>query len=420
MISKGIRMFSFQISNNLINQNIKQIFIIIGKLLRSTSREELLLPLILKILKMRIITNSELRINNDKYHIIQFGDKEYIKTGNSYVIGETPIGIQDRSSQEFTLVNPWISEVENAELIGSKAVGFDENGNIISPSTLPPKEHLNHRFEGGLPIKTLLIKTLPGLKTIQLDTACSLVNHWSKNYYHWIVDCLTRIESVEYYQKQTDYQPLLIINSHPTSWQIESLKILGYQPEDYIEWNILKAKVKKLVVPSFRRQGEWVAPSSLHWLRQRIFNNLPASEGNQVFYSPNIYISRAKASGRRVINEDEVMEFLTPLGFASYSLEGMSFIEQIRLFSTAKNIIAPHGAGLTNMIFSPKDTTVIEFVTPWVSSGYFVPSQILGFQHGCLECQQPYGQKLRETRGDLIVDIANLKSLVQQFKSINS
>ncbi|WP_138500755.1 glycosyltransferase family 61 protein [Nostoc sp. PA-18-2419] len=408
-------MFSSQIKNNLINQSLWQIFIIIGKLLRSSSREQLLLPLILKILKIRIVTNSELRADDDKHYTIAFGNTEYIKTGNSYVVGETPIGIKDRSNQEFTLFKPWISEVNNAELIGSKAVGFNEDGNIISPSTLPPKEYLNHRFEGGLPIITLFIKTIPEFKSIQFDTVCSLVNHWSKNYYHWIVDCLTRIEGVEYYQQQTGYQPLLIINSHPTSWQIESLKLLGYQPEDYIEWNISKAKVKKLIVPSFRRQGEWVAPSSLYWLRQRILSNLPISKGNQISYSPNIYISRAKASGRRVINEDEVMEFLKPLGFVSYSLEGKSFIEQVKLFSTAKNIIAPHGAGLTNMIFSPKNTTVIEFVTPWVSSGYFVPSQILGFQHGCLECHQSYSQKIRETRGDLIVDITNLKSLVEQF-----
>jgi len=256
---------------------------------------------------------------------------------------------------------------------------------------------------------------IPEFKTIQFDTVCSLVNHWSKNYYHWIMDCLTRIEGIEYYQKQTGCKPLLIINSHPTSWQIESLKILGYQPEDYIEWNISKVKVKKLVVPSFRRQGEWVAPSSLYWLRERILNNLPISEGNQISYSPNIYISRAKASGRRVINEDEVMEFLKPLGFVSYSLEDMSFAEQVRLFSNAKNIIASHGAGLTNMIFSPQNATVIEFVTPWVSTGYFVPSQILGFQHGCLECHQPYSQKVRQTRGDLIIDIVHLKSLVEQF-----
>lgn len=402
---------------NIIPRGTTGILSIIGRLLRRASREKLLLPPILKILKLQIVTNTELRIESEKHHTIQFGSQEYVQTGSSCIIGETPIGIKDRSQQEFTLIEPCISEIYNAQLLGSQAVGFDKDGNIISPSTLPPTENLSHRSEGGLPITTLFIKSIPTFNTIELDTACSLVNYWSKNYYHWIIDCLTRIEGLEYYQKQTGCQPLLIINSNPSSWQIESLQILGYSPNDYIEWQTAKAKVKKLVVPSFRRQGEWIAPSALHWLRQRILNGLPFQENNQFSLSENIYISRAKASGRRVINEDEVMEFLRPLGFVSYSLEEMSFVEQVRLFSTAKRIVAPHGAGLTNIIFSPKDTTVIEFVTPWVSSGYFVPSEILGFRHGCLECHQPYKQKFRETRGDLIVDIANLKSLIEQLSS---
>ncbi|MDF5729529.1 MAG: glycosyltransferase family 61 protein [Rhizonema sp. PD38] len=412
---KEKNMLVFTINIKKIELSTTGIFGIIWKLLRRNSREQLLLPIILKILKLRIVTNTELRIDADKYNTIQFGSKEDIKTGSSCVIGKVPIGIKDRSEQEFTLVTPWISEVYNAQLVSSLAVGFYNDGNIISPSTLPPKEHLNHRFEGGLPISSLLIKTIPGFPAVELDTVCSLVNHWSKNYYHWTVDCLTRLEGLEFYQKQTGCKPLLIINSNPTSWQIESLQILGYGPHDYIQWEAAKANVKKLVVPSFRRQGEWVAPSALHWLRQRILNNLPVGKGNQLSFSPHIYISRAKASGRRVLNEDKVMEFLGPLGFVSYSLEEMSFLEQVKLFSTAKRIIAPHGAGLTNIIFSPKNTTVIEFVTPWVSSGYFVPSEILGFQHGCLECDQPSRQKFRQTRGDVLVNIANLKRLIEQL-----
>lgn len=398
-------------------KSITEIFGIFEKLLRKTSRQELIIPFFLKIFGKRIITNTELRDNSDIYNTIIYGDKEYIKTSSSFIIGETPIGIKDRANQEFTLHEPWVSEVKNAQLIGEQAVVFSEDGNIISPSTLPPKEYLEHRFEGGLPLKTLFIKNLPTSKKYELDTACSLVNYWGKNYYHWVVDCLTRIESVEFYKKQTGCQPVLIINSQPTSWQIESLKFLGYSEDDYIQWNTSKAKVKKLVVPSFRRQGEWIAPSSLHWLRERILKMLPSSEVNQSDYSPYVYISRAKASGRRVVNEDEVIELLKPLGFASYKLEEMSFIEQVRLFSTAKKVIAPHGAGLTNIIFSPKDATVIEFVTPWVSSGFFVPSAILDFKHGCLECYQSPSQKLRQTRGDLTVDVANLKRLIDTLSS---
>lgn len=399
-------------STSLLQQVIIDFLGLMINLLRRATREKLIIPVIIKLLNIRIISNTELRTNIQKYHAIYFGSEEFIKTGSSKIVGNMPISIQHRSLQEFNLLNPWISEINDAELIGLFATGLDEKGNIISSSTLPPIEDLSHRFEGGLPANTFLAK-LPVVKTIELDLACSLVNSWSKNYYHWIIDCLVRLEGVEYYQQHTNSKPLLIINSNPTSWQIESLKLLGYTPEDYIQWNVAKAKVKKLVVPSFRRQGEWVAPSSLHWLRERILNNLPPGNENKLNYPENIYISRSKASGRRVINENEVLEFLKPLGFVCFSLEGMSFVEQVRLFSTAKNIIAPHGAGLTNMIFAPKNTNVVELINPWVSSSYFVPAQILGFTHAALECQQSYIQKLRRSKGDLVVDISKLKRLIK-------
>jgi len=50
---------------------------------------------------------------------------------------------------------------------------------------------------------------------------------------------------------------------------------------------------------------------------------------------------------RRIINEHEVIEALATFGFVAYALEEMSFSEQVRLFSQAEMVVAPHGAGLT-------------------------------------------------------------------------
>ena len=65
---------------------------------------------------------------------------------------------------------------------------------------------------------TLIIKKLYSLKTPPMDIACSLVHPWGKNYSHWMFDCLTRIEGLEFYQKRTGLKPTLIIDSEPTSW----------------------------------------------------------------------------------------------------------------------------------------------------------------------------------------------------------
>src|SRR5262249_3411263 len=86
------------------------------------------------------------------------------------------------------------------------------------------------------------------------------------------------------------------------------------------------------------------------YLRDRIFHrfNLP----NQHEHTKNIYISRSKAHKRRLINEDQVVKFLSAYDFRAYVLEQMSFEEQVRLFHQARMVVAPHGAGLTNMIFA--------------------------------------------------------------------
>jgi hypothetical protein len=51
-------------------------------------------------------------------------------------------------------------------------------------------------------------------------------------------------------------------------------------------------------------------------------------------------------------NETEVESGLKSYGFKTYLLEKMSLREQVILFAQAKIVIAPHGAGLTNLIFS--------------------------------------------------------------------
>ena len=384
------------------------------KLLRRQQWENLILPIALKLVGSQIITRRQISTHTQNSSNLSFGFEESIVPNKPNIIGEIPEAIQITSAA-YAIDKSFVLEIEDAQLVGSAAVGFDRDGNIIAETTLPPLGNLSPRLNGSIPIDSLFIKKLPRLETQQLDTACSLVNHWSKSYYHWFLDCLTRIEGLEYYQEQKSCKPVLIIDSNPTSWQIESLQLLGYSADDYIQWDQRKITVKKLVVPAFRQPGNWVSPSALNWLRQRLFSNLSTIENHAHSFSPRIYISRSQASGRQVINEDEVIKVLSPLGFVSYSLENMSFVEQIRLFLSAEIIIGPHGAGFTNIIFSRKKPIVVELVTPWVSPHYFLISTILDFPYWSIECHQPYSQKVRQTRGNLIVDIANLKSLVEQI-----
>ena len=73
-----------------------------------------------------------------------------------------------------------------------------------------------------------------------------------------------------------------------------------------------------------------------------------------------IYISRERTTARRVLNEDELVPLLSERGFVKYNLEDLSIEEQIKLFHDAEAVVAPHGAGLTNLLFAPERTPVLE------------------------------------------------------------
>src|SRR5690625_7442986 len=60
------------------------------------------------------------------------------------------------------------------------------------------------------------------------------------------------------------------------------------------------------------------------------------------------------------MNEDLIWPLFERDGFERVFTERMSFAEQVRLMQETSVLAAPHGAGLTNMMFCREGTHVIE------------------------------------------------------------
>lgn len=73
----------------------------------------------------------------------------------------------------------------------------------------------------------------------------------------------------------------------------------------------------------------------------------------------NIYVSRRNAA-RSLPNEVELESQLRSRGFHIVHPERIPWSEQIALFKKATTVVAPHGAGLSNLVFSEPGTRVIE------------------------------------------------------------
>jgi hypothetical protein len=376
----------------------------------------------LKQSKFKAITRDGLLKKAQKYNLQKFGTQESVNFGDFLTIGAIPANIAQKIyPMQVEIVEPFVCEIADAVVIGSTPIAFDREGNLILETTLPRFTNIEAHIAKNVSIKTLLSHQFDRSKPKKppIEIASIFNNPWSSNFWHWTVDTLTQLEGIEYYREQTGIKPKLIVPQKMRSWQKDSLTLLGYGEEDWIIWQESKRLVKKLIVPSFRRSykeihGE-ISVTACQWLRQTILSNLAKSESQDLTFSPNVFISRRKALGRRITNEEEVIEALTQLGFTTYLLEDMSYVDQVRLFAQAKVIVAPHGAGLTNLLFA-ENARIVELFGAYVGREFANLSRGLSFKYGCLGCEPPRGE-MRQKEGDMIVDVKKLLALLDKMNN---
>jgi capsular polysaccharide biosynthesis protein len=97
------------------------------------------------------------------------------------------------------------------------------------------------------------------------------------------------------------------------------------------------------------------------------------------------YIDRREAGARKVTNEDEVISALAMLGVVPIALERLSIKAQVGLFRDAELIIAPHGAGLANLIWSRPACSVLELLMDaYVNWGFRHLAAMKGLNYDCI------------------------------------
>jgi hypothetical protein len=106
-----------------------------------------------------------------------------------------------------------------------------------------------------------------------------------------------------------------------------------------------------------------------HW------ESIPQIKGKYTYISRN----PRECHARKCLNEDKAILPLKKLGFSIYTLEHLTFLEQIRLFRSSEFITGLHGAGMAWTIFCHPGTVVLEVGRP-----EFYPNQ----RHYMQICQQ--------------------------------
>jgi hypothetical protein len=187
------------------------------------------------------------------------------------------------------------------------------------------------------------------------DSVVTLTTFWDSNYFHWLFDVLPRLQLVE----SSGLKPSRIYASLRHGFQRDTLLQLGYTPDTIIDAAVIPhVSATEMVVPSLPGtpgvMPDWVC----RFLREKLLPTTAACDGNRL----RIYISRASARNRRVVNEPRLLGLLERYDFMVVRLETLSFAEQVRLFQSAGCVVAPHGAGLANLVFCQRGASVVEIL----------------------------------------------------------
>jgi hypothetical protein len=202
---------------------------------------------------------------------------------------------------------------------------------------------------------------------------------WGKwagfNYYHWLIEALPRLARLAALRGAP--QPVLLMpRSMPPVWE-ESLACC--LPEGMV---VRRAsgwlRPESLVFSShgLLQPAAWLDAQERDYVRGAVFRRygLDASARG----GRRLFISRAGAQVRRLVNEEEVTELLERRGFETIHLERLSFEEQVRLFHGASDIVAPHGAGLSNLMFAGPVRVLELFAQDTFKPLYFLLARSLG------------------------------------------
>ena len=187
-----------------------------------------------------------------------------------------------------------------------------------------------------------------------IKTAIWAVDSRSYQYFHWLTDALQRIEaSKKYYDKG----PLILLPGFQNYQYIkDSLDILGI--ESFILEDNKKYFVEELIL------SERVSPAGnyrkelINTISNNFKKNIENLEARNDF--KKIWVSRQNALKRRILNFEEIEPILEKNNFKIINYENLTFRDQIKISNNAQIIGGVHGAGLTNMIFLNKNSSVIE------------------------------------------------------------
>ena len=296
------------------------------------------------------------------------------------------------AAEGYTLRPAGIARLEGAR--------FHAPGGVVSVDGRFPEELVPL---AGFPYSWQLLPTARTLwsKATPVPDGYLLGLQLAHSYYHWLCEILPLAQLIA--DDDPEGRLPVYVGADLPGFVTAHLELLGLADRvRHLGTGTYRAE--RLLVPVYPGGAEWPSPEHLLAVRRRLLSATDPGPGDGA--QRRILISREDAGDRRLTNERELLQALEPLGFERLTLGGLSALDQIRIFREAETIVAPHGGGLSNMLFAPADCRVIELLgTHHASACFMLMASALGQPYGYAAC--------RDVARDLHVDPHDVTTLIE-------
>lgn len=214
-------------------------------------------------------------------------------------------------------------------------------------------------------------------RSVWQGRAVHLMAGGGANFYHFNIDILSRLSVVpEQYLDDMFFVPPL-----RCQFQWDLFNTLAPRPMCIraVEAGETVEVDELVLVPNIGHFGKTPRPEQLS-VFSPLAPTLPVERPRR-----RLYVSRVNAHHRLLMNEQEVIELLRSADYEILECESMSIVGQARAFAEASHIIAPHGAGLTNIIHAGSETSLCELqMDLYVNWLFRRLGNLKGIRYGCV------------------------------------
>ena len=239
------------------------------------------------------------------------------------------------------------------------------------------------------------------------------------NYFHFLFDVVAKLKLCEEKIKLKEIDFFYVPGNF--DWQKKIFQLFGIENKKLIDSDVyrhLKARSiialehpwykKGYVQEEINNVPEWI----IFFLREKFLRYAKKFE-----CSDKIFIDGAESRSNhcKLINNDEIIKYLSQKGFQSYQIGKLDFFEQIYLFNKAKVIIGPHRSAFTNIIFSHPSTNIIEIIPDRYKIKVFEKiSKVLNLKY--TKIVRPEIRLPDPKLGDMTIKIEEIDNILNRLK----